>query len=688
MKQDVAVEVEHLDGTGVFDYAPSVLGRSDITITRGRQNESGQPAPARARWSFAGHRFNPENPASDLFGKIGRNTPVRITLNGDDDRFTGDIISWTPWQSLGGPNVPPDEWVEVEAAGITHRLSQGQDPLQSTLRRVIPGSSNVVAYWPLDAGKLSTVGLPEVGTTQFGPLLGTTRFGAGDLVPWLEPGIAFEENCTMRGDVRMGTAPPIVTVRVVLRRDGTGGPTVLHTVGNTDDGGNDLILTFTPPDTVELQLNHDGSFVDLASVTNAVLFDGKVHHVQLGAGPSDPSAAVLIDGVFVVSVDGSGSPLTGISQVRLSYNPGTGGHPMAAGHLAVWGDDSLTAAQLVAYRGYGGEHAGDRIERLCDEESVPLGSIGDREDTVPMGPQYPDGLLALLRECADTDHGWLLDRKDNPGVLLRTHRSAYNVDPTLTLDYDDGEVAPPLVPVIDDHAVRNDITASNRDGDTANAVDTSGPLGVTAIGRYRDQPRGLSPLGQGGAAAVAGWRLHLGTHGGTRFPRVTVDLDANPDLAATVRLVEVGSRLDLEHLPATLTPDLARLLVQGWSERIGTHRRLITFNCTPYAVLDIAEVEHETLQFVGSASATLNLDRTDTVTTMQIIANGYPWIYEADFDILVGGERMTVTAVAAGTGTFPNRVQNLTVTRSVNGIVKSHLAGTPVGFFHRAYIGL
>jgi hypothetical protein len=67
---------------------------------------------------------------------------------------------------------------------------------------------------------------------------------------------------------------------------------------------------------------------------------------------------------------------------------------------------------------------------------------------------------------------------------------------------------------------------------------------------------------------------------------------------------------------------------------------------------------------------------------------GPDWSHEADFPIEIGGEVMTVTAVAAMAGTFPARTTTLTVTRSVNGIVKSHASGAPVEFHRRAHIGL
>jgi hypothetical protein len=53
-----------------------------------------------------------------------------------------------------------------------------------------------------------------------------------------------------------------------------------------------------------------------------------------------------------------------------------------------------------------------------------------------------------------------------------------------------------------------------------------------------------------------------------------------------------------------------------------------------------------------------------------------------NFDITVGGERMTVTNIAGGSSP-----QTFTVTRSVNGVSKTHLVNTPVRLFQPGVYG-
>lgn len=54
-----------------------------------------------------------------------------------------------------------------------------------------------------------------------------------------------------------------------------------------------------------------------------------------------------------------------------------------------------------------------------------------------------------------------------------------------------------------------------------------------------------------------------------------------------------------------------------------------------------------------------------------------------DFDIMMGGERMTVTAVSGASSP-----QTFTVTRAVNGVSKTHDAGTKVMLYKPTILAL
>lgn len=104
----------------------------------------------------------------------------------------------------------------------------------------------------------------------------------------------------------------------------------------------------------------------------------------------------------------------------------------------------------------------------------------------------------------------------------------------------------------------------------------------------------------------------------------------------------------------------------------------------------VGEVVDNQLNLVRSNTTTLNatLDTTQSDVAIHLGA-GANWTHIIDFTILLGGEAMTVVAISAASGTFPNRTQTLTVARSTNGVVKEHTqVGVPVRFLQDAYVGL
>src|SRR5690606_17367081 len=93
----------------------------------------------------------------------------------------------------------------------------------------------------------------------------------------------------------------------------------------------------------------------------------------------------------------------------------------------------------------------------------------------------------------------------------------------------------------------------------------------------------------------------------------------------------------------------------------------------PYAVGDVNEASR------GSAAGALTSSSlTAPATSFAVTApSGVAWTHaDGDYDILVNGERMTVTNVVGNV---------FTVTRSVNGVVKTHAAGSAIDLARPAY---
>lgn len=713
-KQNVTVELFY---DGVWnDHTSGVYTRDQITISRGRQNEAEESRPATATLTMDNRSgtYNPKNPTSPLYGMVGRNTPIRIQVD-STTRFVGEVSSWSPQWSVD----ENDAWTSIEASGILRRLEQGNDALRSPIFREVTSEDNaahLVAYWPCEDGSSATsiaagvAGVePMAIRTDGDGTVAMARYegiGGSDPLPaltdraWLNARVPSYPNgeTYYRGFFVVPAAGFAGSGHELVRLFDSGGLTFQVNV----NGAGSLRL---------LALDEDGSIVGdtgaIGFTVNGEQFGLNVDLVQ------DGSDIDIVLATRSIGVDGFTTDLltwvatfTGlthrrITHIRVGSGVGFGPETWYTGHHMI-GTDPAFAVNLIGFQGgfdvlttpsvlpgWTGEPAGRRIERLCAEEDIPFASIGDIDRTVVMGPQTSKTFLDLISEAAQTDMGILDDQRFAVGIGYRTRDSLYNQTPVLELDYAANHIAPPLLPVLDDQNTRNDVVARRPDGSESRAVLETGSLSVSEVGRYRSNVE-VNVSHDSYLAGQAGWRLHLGTNDETRFPQVTLDLVANPALVTAATTVTTGSRITIENLPDDVSPDLANLLVLGWTETIGSHTRTITFNCvpeTPYRIVDPTEEINNRVGFSSLWRRVSTIDSTQTGITFRN-EEGPDVVYESNFDIMVGGERMTVTAIGAWSGTYPNRSSTFTVVRSVNGVVKSHPNNVRATLAERSYFGL
>ena len=124
-KQDVLVELFY--NAAWHDHTADVYTRDQIVINHGAGNEQTGVVPSDASLTFDNRdgEMNPENRQSSLFGLIGHNTPIRISV-GSDIRFSGQVVSWKPRRAVGElSSTRGDAWVHVQAQGTIRRLGQG-----------------------------------------------------------------------------------------------------------------------------------------------------------------------------------------------------------------------------------------------------------------------------------------------------------------------------------------------------------------------------------------------------------------------------------------------------------------------------------------------------------------------------------------------------------------------------------
>jgi hypothetical protein len=396
-------------------------------------------------------------------------------------------------------------------------------------------------------------------------------------------------------------------------------------------------------------------------------------------------------------VNGTFAGPAAIGQVRsVIINPDKLIDDTAVGHVSVQYEYSEFDDMLAPITGYWGEQAADRFLRLCGEENVPATVVGNNYDTQKMGPQLPGkNLVALLTECRDADQGLMFEPRDSFGLAYRTRASLCNQQPAVVLNYAGGDLAVPLQPVDDDQHLHNDITVTRNLGSSAHASLDEGPMSTA------DPPGGTGRYTQSATVNVdtdellpdvAGWMLNLGTQDELRFPVINVDL-SRAEAAYVFGLIQQvghGDMVQVTSPPSFLPPQPINQLALGFTEilsPLGPYP--VSWNCVPEKPYETAVIEDSVLCRADTDGAMLAADCTSGAVTISVGLTSdiaQPWTTDPDdlpFDILAGGEQMTVTAVSGAA--VP---QTLTVIRSVNGIVKAHTAGDDVRLAYPAVIAM
>ena len=622
---------------------------------------------------------------------------ARIWYGDVDIRFVGEIASLPPrWDESH-----KDKYIPITAAGVLRRYNQGKSPVAVGLRDfVLARPQALTSYFPLNGGEDTQYSL-NLGATY---TLGTRFYGVNipgqnavftygkDMgASWLGDGM--EINATgsayMRGDV--GTGDPNVAFDFVFQAvpPGLG----VLTVQLQDYDVNTWNLTFKNEDNdPTLQVSFDDPEVGpigflVSDELSAMSDTGKLHHCrfQISTVGTDTEFAVYIDGDLVSSGTMDDYTVNGCSLFRLFYTRYVGQTVMNIAHLTVWAEASAANIPAIddcvaAAFGYAGETAGERIERVRDDGGLELLFVGDTDDTPSMGVQFAEPRLDQIRDAESTDFGILAEQRDANGLLYRTRVSMYAQDPALTLDYSAKVVAPPFEPVDDDADTRNDVTAKRRDGGSFHLAQTTGPLAAleppAGIGQYEDEVT-VNVQTDAQLQGVAAWLLNMGTLDEARFPSVTVNLhspEVGDTLAGEVVAADVGDLVAITDIAAADIPDDLDLILFGYTESINIKTWTWTGNCGS-AALYLPAVYGDARYDADGSELTSALDDDDTSFTVTKTGTSL-WTTDVDafpFDIYVGGERMTVTGISSATSP-----QTFTVTRSVNGVSKSHAAGTGV----------
>lgn len=624
-------------------------------------------------------------------------------------RFHGEVASWPArWDSTGR-----DVYVNLEAAGVRRRLETGETPIKSPLYRDMSTRPYAVAYWPCEdatnsqyiASGLST-GYPMQITT------GTPTFAGDSRIPGSDPVVQMN-NASASGRIRPYTTNAFgdISLRFYLKLDpdlatqqdictlGTGGTVDTWTLGATGPG--DLYLSYYNKDTDTRTVDTLGALTSLDGFASDSIL---MVTLELSQEATSIRYTVIItwfnsdsiNSARVWSDTGTVSSATIGRATKVSIAPflaNTG-----IGHITVMNNLGGFVNSVDCVMGYAGESPATRFRRILQEEGLTDYIIGVSD--VRMGIQKSRTLVELLKEAADSDQGIFYEPRQSNGLGLMTREATYNRQIDLELDYSNYELSGDLWPEDDDSHTQNDVTVTREGGSSSRVSKDSGPLSVLSppngVGRY-DTNTTLSLHRDFNCEDHAGWLVHLGTVDEARYPKLSVNLEnprfsASSDLTEKALNLDIGWRLGVTNLPDWLPPEDLSLLVVGYTEKFDQFTHAIQYVCSPYSPYVIGVVEEKgwdtspTSSRAGGSNSSLSASASSVATSLSVATDSSVPIWSTtatDFDIMVNGERMTVTAVS-GTSS----PQTFTVTRSVNGVAKTHASGSVIKMFQPTIVAL
>lgn len=677
------------------DVPMTELHEDGVQIKRGRGDENGKTDPLRLNFSLKDPtgKYAPRNPSGPFFGLIGRGTKVRVQVELVAgvvlDRAYATVVTWVPrWTKKGGPSAR----VDIEAAGTLRRLGQGASPLRSSLYRheTTMASPTVQAYWPMEDGRTDGALLTARGTGSPLNVQGRPKYAAFSDLTSSGPLLTLQ-SARVTASPKLWADPNLTwtTVRFVLRVPaGTpAGATLVRVVSN---GGQVLTLTYS------------GGTLSFQGVTVITGIDDQPLHVWLAFQNSGANMEWQATARTVGAAAFSGTAVTTIiggsfgGMQTLTFNPNLTALPdVAVGHLSVI-RGLADSNEVEPFDAWTGETAIDRVIRLVGENGLNL-TTSIVSSTAAMGPQTRTTLLALLRECEETDGGFLAEPRTDQDLQFRALDTLYSQAGT-TLPYVENMYG--IEPVEDDQNTRNRVTVTRSGGGSATVTETAGALGTTAVGVY-DEEVTLSLATDAAALQQAGWRVHLGTTDEARWPQIAVDLaeaSARPDGRAprmstgtrsALLALNLGDRVDITGLPAWLPPFSVSQLVQGYTEVITPKSYRLVFTCAPARPYRVAfwtnAAGRDRYSGDGTTVAAPGITTTTQTTFTVTPPSPVSWTTtDLPFVVRVNGEDMTVTAVTAIAG----GTQTFTVTRGVNGVRKTHATLSAVTLADPCYYGL
>ncbi len=626
-------------------------------------------------------------------------------------RFHGEMASLpVAWDPSGR-----DIWVPFTAGGILRRLGLGNSNVLSPFRRAIPGLDGLVAYWPCEDGQ---------GSTQ----LASAITGGDPMTIAGTPALATDTNfaCSaplpeIGGSGWSGGVPAYTSAdhaaafRVLLDiPTGLTGnlPILSLATGSAFGNLNDVTLTYNAgADCFELYGNFQSASSYLWQNIGIGPLGGQRQwwlSIEMVNDLSSLNVTVnlLVPGTYSLSSFSNTNTYTFVnigSIAGVLINPTSvnlGG--ICAGHMSV--QSVITAMTDLAQplAAWTGETAGNRFARLCQENSVAPRIYGFPDTTVIMGVQVIDTLQNLLQSCESADCGQLYEPRLCLGLGYRTLASMCAQSAVATISYaadqaGDQENSPvSLTSVDDDQYTRNDVTVTRTTSTTATGssyeavLDDGSPMSISpppaGIGSYVNS-ESVSVATDAQLPDIATWLVHIGTVSEERYPQVVTGLHRPAIVAAGIGFTligaDIGDYVAVTNPPAWLPPGTIRQVIAGTTETLSSFLYQLSWNAIPESPYEVALYDDVNYGRADTGGSTLASGVSNSATTLSVAttsAASQLWTTAAGdfpFYIQIGGEQIEVTDI-----TGSSSPQSFTVTRSVNGVVKSQSSGSDVRLFY------
>jgi hypothetical protein len=701
----IGLTVELYLGGAWTDISPYIRYADKVVITRGAPDETSAMQPQTCALTIDNRdgRFSPRNPLGPYYNQIGRNTPIRISrlANGIRRyRFYGEVPAWPSTWDITGTEVH----AAITASGPSRRLFQGNEPLASAMFRAYGQGLGLgilpMAYWPCEDGANSTQiasgltgGTAMVLTGQALPTFASdSSFPYSAPLPLLSASIwtgtiptyaggtanalGFLLSIPSTGAFDGGVLARINTTGTVARMElvygATGGGSLA--INGYDSTGNLLFASgYQSPSSFTgygfTGYNGMPVFVDMTLTPSG-------GNVNWGGDfiPLYPRASLQQSfGISAGAVSGSlGTATSVVINPNGNFNDTAVGHVIYqtaanfSGNVGAPMNGWITEPPTSAFIINGGQRSTGRFLRLCQEQNVQAAVITasgiNAGDNQPMGYQVADTFTNLIQQPAVTSAGLLFEARDQDALILRERGTLYNQAAKLTLDHSAHQLSGPLDPVDDDAMTRNDVTVTRIGGSSVQQQQTAGTLSIqpppNGVGDYSTSYN-LSLGADSQVADQAGWRLHLGTVDRPRYPAIPINLrhstfTTSVDMMNAALTIDIGDRLVVTSPPPWMPPDPISQIVLGYTETLGIWEHDIVFNCAPEDPYRVGLLDDVVLGHLDTDGTVLLTPAGPTDTTLNVVSSypsGPAWTaagVDLPVDIAVGGERMTVTAVAAG----------------------------------------